>query len=139
MNVINLFNRRRICDHRGSGDGACPTCGASPQRKWLEHAARWLKVASDAVLRAKECSDRAGAESASAVLAAHHRVALHDGFKLRQTLTLLDGLDWCAVRDRVDQARTRRDGIRLVRERLERRRGSQAKERGTYGASCEAT
>lgn len=98
-----------------------------------------MQVASDAVARAEGCAAEARAEAATAVLASHRRVALHDGFQLRQTLTMLDGLDWYAERDRVDQARARRDGLRVVRDRLGRPRGIEARERGVYGASCEAT
>lgn len=137
--MIDFASRRR-CDHRGTGDGSCPTCDASPQRKWTELAATWMWVASMAVRRAEECAEKAGAEAAVASLSSYRAAVNRRASDLRLTMILLDGLDWHAAREALDRSRRRADGLAKVREALTRRRAARGPEHvlGVLGARCEA-
>jgi hypothetical protein len=111
---------RRLCPHRGTGNGHCPHCGAPPQRKWLELSHEWLLVARDACFRAEECARRAGDE-AEACDAKTIRQGLEERAQhVRETCALIDGLDYYVKREEVERGWKRLEGLRKVRERMER-------------------
>jgi hypothetical protein len=134
---MNLVAMRRQCDHAGSGDGPCGRCGASMQRKWLEAASGWAAVARDVSLRAMECATRASDAAAMAAAREEWLATLTYHADLRETCALIAGFDYYRLRDRLDRGRARLAGLRAVRERLERPRGVESPERGTFGARCE--
>ncbi len=137
MNAATILERRARCDHAGSGNGPCGRCGASPQRKWLDTAARWMRVAGQAVARAQECAAQASAEATEAVMASHRHVLRFRESRLRQLVIAIDGFDYYRERERIAQRRARLTTLRKVRERLERPREPEPPWRGTFGARCE--
>ena len=137
MNAETILERRARCDHAGSGNGPCLRCGASPRRKWLELAAQWMRTASQAVVRAEACADRANAESEADALAAHLEDLRDRQLRLRQLIVLADGFDYYRERERISLRRARLTTLRKVRERLERPREPEPVWRGTFGARCE--
>ena len=129
-NRMNPIDRRRLCDHAGTGDGPCTHCGATPQRKWLDLANEWIATAIAASARAEECADLA-CDAALAEQARLARATLTSRRKhLRETCILIDGFGYYAERDRIDKARNRREVLRVVREGLDETFT------GTMGARC---
>ena len=137
MNAATILERRARCDHAGSGNWTCGRCGASPQRKWLDTAAQWMRVAGQAVARAQECAAQASAEATEAVMASHRKGLRLRESRLRQLIILIDGFDYYTAREKMAMGRARLTALRKVRERLERPREPEPPWRGTFGARCE--